>query len=386
MKSNHYRVLHAPTSVGGHPQGLSRAQRALGIGSVNWIFQQTSMAYSVDRVLWRPGQGLLTREWARLRAIAQALRFDVIHYNFGTCLSTPFPPTYTQPAGVFRRFAQAMHRRYLLLLCRFELATFKVLGKPIFVHYQGDDARQGDVLRARYPVSMATRVPPDYYYAESDAFKRDMIRLLDAACDRIYAVNPDLLRVLPSRARFLPYGHVFLDEWKPAYTQLDVSRPLRIGHAPSNRAVKGSDLVLEALESLRLEGYRFELVLVEGVSVDEARKDYESIDVLVDQLFAGWYGGVAVEAMALGKPVLVYLRDEDLQLIPTEMRLDLPFIRVTPNTIRDGLQRVLSMSRHELFNLARRSRAFVERWHDPYRIAAELKADYEQALQERGRL
>ena len=92
-------------------------------------------------------------------------------------------------------------------------------------------------------------------------------------------------------------------------------RPLRIGHAPSDRKTKGTQLIIDALDSLNQSGYRFEFILIEGLSNEEARKKYETIDVLVDQLFAGWYGGLAVEAMALGKPVLVYLREEDFKFV-----------------------------------------------------------------------
>ena len=61
---------------------------------------------------------------------------------------------------------------------------------------------------------------------------------------------------------------------------------------------------------------RFELELVEAKPFWEALQIYGSGDIIVDQLLAGWYGGFAVEAMALGKPVIAYLRAEDLTLIP----------------------------------------------------------------------
>ena len=105
----------------------------------------------------------------------------------------------------------------------------------------------------------------------------------------------------------------------------------------------------------------------------------------MDQLFAGWYGGLAVEAMALGKPVVVYIRQDDLRLIPNAMRLELPLFRWTRHD-PDGLRRVLTMPRHELHALGRRSRAFVERWHEPLKIADEMKAAYEAALRRRGKL
>ena len=107
------------------------------------------------------------------------------------------------------------------------------------------------------------------------------------------------------------------------------------------------------------------------------------MDIVIDQLHAGWYGGVAVEAMALGKPVVVYIREDDLRFIPDEMRSDLPFVQVTPDNIEDGIRRVLNMSRGELLDLAIRSRIYVERWHDSEKIAVEVLQDYRAAVSRR---
>ncbi len=204
--------------------------------------------------------------------------------------------------------------------------------------------------------------------------------MLSSVASQLYSVNPDLMHVLPASTRFTPYSHVSLDDWKPLYNQCE-SRPLRIVHAPSNRKVKGSELIIRALNALREQGFEFELLLVEGMSNAEARKVYESADVLVDQLFAGWYGGLAVELMALGKPVLVYIRDCDLDFIPEQMKMDLPFLRITPHTVEQALRDLLVMPRQELLELGRRSRAFVERWHDPLDIARSIQRDYERAMQ-----
>lgn len=89
------------------------------------------------------------------------------------------------------------------------------------------------------------------------------------------------------------------------------------------------------------------------------------------------FGGLAVELMALGKPVLVYIRDEDLGFIPPEMKADLPFLQITPVTVEDALCDLLLMPRESLVALGKKSRAFVERWHDPLNIARDIKEDYE---------
>jgi hypothetical protein len=141
----------------------------------------------------------------------------------------------------------------------------------VFVTFQGDDARQGDHCRSHYPITFANRVEPRYCCRGSDDFKRASIARFSGLSQAIYSVNPDLLHVLPARARFVPYGHVFLDEWVPAYSQ-DHSGPLRIPHAPSHRLVKGTDLILAALEELKAEGCAFELLLVEGMSNAQAQE------------------------------------------------------------------------------------------------------------------
>jgi hypothetical protein len=265
------------------------------------------------------------------------------------------------------------------------MSLYRLLRRPLFLHYQGDDARQGDYSLAHFKHSIAQYVNEGYYTSEADAFKRRMIKRMSHKCIQVYAVNPDLLHVLGPSARFIPYSHISLDEWRPVYTQLE-QRPLRIGHAPSHRKAKGTDIILATLHELALEGYEFELELIEGLSNEQARQKYEYIDVMIDQLHAGWYGGLAVEAMALGKPVMAYIRDEDLKFIPPQMQVDLPVYRLTIENLKDDLRRILQMPRQELHALAKRSRRFVECWHDPLRIAAEIKQDYEMALKLVGQL
>ena len=84
----------------------------------------------------------------------------------------------------------------------------------------------------------------------------------------------------------------------------DSPRPLVV-HAPSSREKKGTRYVIEACEQLPVE-----LDIVEGVPHEEARARYARADIVVDQLNAGWHGVFALESMALGKPVVTYLKPE----------------------------------------------------------------------------
>ncbi len=368
------RVLQLPTTVGGHSTGLSQQLRALGIDSQVWAIGQNYFEYPVDRVISGEGDGRLIRLLKMLGAGRYVFgRWDVVHFNYG---STLFSTWYTDPTrgGLSARALNVA----AAVLQRLELGILRLRGIPVFVHYQGDDARQGDYSLENFETSIATQVPPGYYSPASDRHKRRAIALMSRHAAGIYAVNPDLMNVLPASARFLPYSHIPVRDWMPRYTQGGRDR-LVFAHAPSNRKVKGTDLILESLDELRSEGFDFDVDLIEGVSNAEALARYAEADIVIDQLYAGWYGGVALEVMALGKPVVVYLRESDFRFLPEEMVREFPFFRASPQTVKDDLREVLQLPRAELVARARQSREFAEKWHDPAGIASMIAADYRQA-------
>lgn len=360
------RVLHCPLNVGGVPGALARAEREVGLDSRSVAFFSPPGEHIADELLRRPEDGKLAFEVRRWRLLVRALRdFDVVHFNFGRTILPP-PTTWDSPRPLARLGGRLLGLRDLPLLRR--------AGKGIVVTFQGDDARQGDVLRRRYKLSIASQ-NPEYYRPAGDAAKRRIIAAFDHYAHRLYYLNPDLGHVLPPRAEFLPYACLDLRDWRP---RAATSGPLLVVHAPSDRDVKGTRYVLEAVEQLHEAGVEFDFRLVEGLSRAAARVIYERADLGVDQLLAGWYGSFGVELMALGKPVICFIRDEDLGFIPAEMRQELPITQSTPENIFEVLRRSLAQSADERVATGRRCRRFVERWHDPREIAHRLKRVYEE--------
>jgi glycosyltransferase involved in cell wall biosynthesis len=117
--------------------------------------------------------------------------------------------------------------------------------------------------------------------------------------------------------------------------------------------------------------------LVEDVPHASVQQMLREADIVVDQLLLGWYGGVAVEAMALGRPVVAHLHGPDLARLPQQMRADLPVMDATPETLDDVLR---TLAARDLDELGRQSRGYVEQWHDPSRIAAKLGEIYERSF------
>jgi len=218
---------------------------------------------------------------------------------------------------------------------------------------------------------------PDYQ-AGADPLRRDRLKRRKLAkisryASRLFAVNPDLLHVLPAQSEFVPYANVDIQKWRPVSAADDDE--IRIVHAPTDRPTKGSRYILDALDKLSRRYPHVKPLIIENMPHERVRACYNAADLAVDQLLAGWYGGFAVEMMAIGKPVVCYIRERDLKFIPERMRGDLPIVNATPETIYSVLEELIE-SKTRLKAIGEASRAYVEAWHDPVKIASQMKAAY----------
>jgi glycosyltransferase involved in cell wall biosynthesis len=176
----------------------------------------------------------------------------------------------------------------------------------------------------------------------------------------------DAIRWVPE-AEVVPPG-LDLTKYEPAPPS-DTPRPLVL-HAPSSRARKGTEHVVSACRELGLD-----LDVVEGLPHEEARRRYERADIVVDQLNAGWYGLFAIEAMALGKPVVTFLHEEAARRTEEAFGVRVPIVSATKETLADRL-RELAAAPDERRRLGAEGRAYVERVHDVDRNADRLLAIY----------
>jgi glycosyltransferase involved in cell wall biosynthesis len=174
-------------------------------------------------------------------------------------------------------------------------------------------------------------------------------------------------------ARWVPEAEVIppgldLGAWRPQPLH-ERARPL-IVHAPSSRRRKGTEHVVAAAEGLEAD-----LEIVEGLHHDAARERIRAADVVVDQLNAGWHGLLAIEAMALGKPVVGYLHEEAVRRSEEAFGVRVPIVNATKETLRERLVPLVA-SHEERVRLGAASRAYVERVHDIERVADRLLALY----------
>lgn len=349
------RVLHCPTDTGGQAWGLSRAERAMGIQSDVMVRRSSWQGFPSDVDL-RLREGFLPARTARLvQFLVRAVRtYDVFHFNWGM--------------SILDFWFWNVHYLELPLLKRF--------GKRIVMSFQGCDARLKTASRARFSTSACAECDVAWCSERMDAIRQKRIRKVFTYADKVFALNPDLMHFLPG-AEFLPYASVDPVQWAPRARHEDASRrarPTKILHMPSNRSIKGTKYVEQACARLRHEGIPVELLLAEGVPHSRVGELIADADVVVDQLLIGWYGALAVEAMAMCKPVLCYLRDEDLKrFVPFHDRI--PVVRTTKETLQDDLRALLQSPRRcEQIGVA--GREFVQEWHDPMKVARQTIAAY----------
>lgn len=168
----------------------------------------------------------------------------------------------------------------------------------------------------------------------------------------------------------LAHFSIDVEAWKPgdgddAQRHLANNRKLRILHAPNHRAIKGTRYFTDAINELVDEGMNIELVILERVPNEQIRRIMASVDVVADQLIVGWYAMFALEAMAMEKPVLCYLR-QDLEhlymasgLIDTD---EIPIINCSPLTVKEAI-RDLALNMDKLPEIGKRSREYVIKHH-----------------------
>ena len=239
-------------------------------------------------------------------------------------------------------------------------------GVPMVVSFAGSDARSIAVARKRNP----------YFFREPDeahdlAVARYLasisryIRYAATDCEMVEHVEPYFERVFTFRQP------VNLDEFACSAPRAD--RPPVLLHVPTDTEVKGTAHILAAVELLRQEGLSFEFRILRRLTQQALYREIEACDVYVDELRCGSHGVTAVEAMAAGKPVVTYIREDLLDKYPP----GLPIINANPDTIYSVLRRLIVDTEFRV-QRALAGRPYVAKFHDSLVVARELLDIYRQ--------
>jgi glycosyltransferase involved in cell wall biosynthesis len=346
------RILHAPTNIAGIAGLLSQAQRERGYDATSVQYVANNYDFDTDRTLGLSRDDNPLKKIVTTGAFArEAIKdYDIFHLYFGNTL---FPYPYP------------------------DLPVLRALGKKIVFHFCGCDVRDRDITMRKHYVSGCSECVSLVCLGKRHPNP--------SWADVTLVSTPDLLEFVPG-ARLMP-GPVDLAKWTPRpprTTPISKEDPVRILHAPSDREIKGTQHLLDAIERLKAAGYPIELLLLEGVPHDQVAEFCNMADLAVDQLMIGAYGTVAIEMMAKGVPVVCRIRDDLRPFYPA----DLPIISAEPfsDARRPGKTRgnhIYTVLENLLLHpetwqeLGRRSVEYVRHEHEMHVVAQRVVDLYE---------
>jgi len=318
------RVVHAPSEIAGQMGTLCHGLRKLGlqVNGYNWF--RSYIGYS---------HHIVNTDAYELSKIIDPLvnSCDIFHFHNGNSM----------------------------LVENKDVPRIAEAGRKMVMHHWGSDVRTTEKVSRLNPYSL----PPGYL---TDAQIHNRLEFLskyiDTALVQDYEVYP-YVQDYYKNVEVLPLA-CNVESFVPDYPRID-QKNITIVHAPTNRAFKGSDTVERAITGLGMGNVTFRVI--EKMRHEQALSAYSTADIVIDQLLCGSYGMVSVEAMAMGKVVVAFIRDD----VKAKMPPDVPIVIATPDTLTTVLKELCS-SPERLRVIGESSRAFSERYHNVHIVASQL--------------
>lgn len=329
------RILLAPVETAGVAHALRNGLRRRGHEATVAVFAPHPFGIPHDKLLRGYGRRAAT-------GLAAPWRYDVLHFQFGTSLAEFLDVVW----------ARAVRRPLVLM------------------HYWGDDCRLPEITRTMHP--SRSRV---YDAVPRNATTtRRRLRLAGRLCHAAIVSDLELLaHVWPyfSRVYVVPTP-VELPDTIEDLPPLEGEGPI-VFHAPSEARIKGTAEILAALGALA-QTRPLRPRTVSGLPRGEVLAELRRADIVVDQLNSETPGVFAIEAMMLGRPVVLEYRRA--QLAPFAQ--DTPLVAATPETLTARVAELCDDPGLRAA-LGRKGEDFARRLHSADRVAVAIEHVYAHA-------
>jgi glycosyltransferase involved in cell wall biosynthesis len=338
------KILRFP--IGLQMVTASEALNKLGYNSTSVQFTDHKFGFRPDACLYleKYSKEIINKKINDF-LIAASQQYDVFHYH--DMVNGKYTPTEIQ------------------------MNTLKKTKKPLIIQHHGSEVRRLSMARAQKNPYVQVK---KFWENEENIINRlsKWSRIFDHAIvadHELYHYVKDYYKNI-----YIIRQPLDLSKYTPIYPDPNKTRPL-IVHAPSNKGVKGTEYVLNAVKSLKLSGYHFDFKLVEDSTHDQAIKEYSKADIIIDQLCIGSYGMLSIEGMALGKPVICFIRRDLVKTYPNH----LPIINANPDNIKEVLSKLI-LSHTLRHTIGINSRRYVETNHDSIKIARQQADLYKKLM------
>jgi glycosyltransferase involved in cell wall biosynthesis len=261
-----------------------------------------------------------------------------------------------------------------------ELFIYKLMRIQVFLWAYGADVRSRTVTLNSGNPNCCTDCDDIGRYCVCDESKQSRnVKRLAKLSNAIFSGVGDMFDYTPGSINDTYYWPLDLSAnngrtYRPIYPKADYSKPLRVVHSTNHRIFKGTKYLVQGIDELQAEGLNVELVLVEKVPNAQALEIYRSADIIFDNCIMGNYGFLAIEAMALGKPVLCFIRHPEKYLLnPWEC----PIVNIHFDSLKNDI-RGFAENRDRLEAIGRKGREYVERYFSLEAFAQRLGKVYDK--------
>lgn len=206
---------------------------------------------------------------------------------------------------------QTVHLHFAHTMSRngWELPILKKLNRRIVIHYRGCEIRNYHLnVRLHPEMNICQQCDYDHYCITKANINR--IKYASSFGDAFLVTTPDLLDFV-TEGIHMPF---FSPEDIPVSSKENKckypDRPIRILHWTNHPGIEGTDLIKNAIESLKNKGYKIEFVYLKGVSHKEVMNEIPKSDLTIGKMKMGYYANSQIEAMAFGVPTITWVRPE----------------------------------------------------------------------------
>ncbi|MCM3238006.1 glycosyltransferase [Heyndrickxia oleronia] len=326
------KVIHLPIEIAGQMGMYCRAIKKFGHQAIGYNYFHTVLKYKDDIL---PVDG-----YEITNILEDAIQhFDIFHYHYMLTTFTDFS----------------------------DLEMVAAAGKPMIMNHWGSDVRKARIAKMNNPYVNMEGFPTEEEIHEN---LLKVSKYISTAIVQDYEVLPYVTPYY-KKVHVLPVT-VDVSKFEPVYPRLDESYPLVV-HAPTQPKYKGTEIIEQVIKELQ-QIIPFRYQRIEKMNHEQAKNIYKQADIIIDQILFGSYGVLSVESMALGKPVISYVRDDLLGYYK-----DLPICTANPDTIQQVLKQLL-LSPDLRNKKGQDGRKYVEKYHDINVVGLQLLEIYEQLL------
>lgn len=325
------RVAIGPAEVAGTSSALAAGLEAHGAHATLAFWSPLPGPFASDRALPRSRRVAF--------GLAAPLRFDVLHFQYGT--------TWV-PGHLDARLGRRLRRL-------------------LVVTYQGDDCRTFETAsRLGWPLA-------PFKDPGRDGDVRRRVARLGRLCAAAVVMDLEVASyVVPHFPRTYVVPIPLHEHHSPPPRRREDGR-LLVVHAPSDERIKGTAAVrAAAAEAARR--IPLDLDVLHGLPHARVAARLAEADVVVDQMHSSSASILALEAMRAGLPVLTHIDRRSL----APFHADLPVVPVTADTLAAELER-LGREAELRRNLGELGRDYVERVHAARPAARAILNVYEHA-------